>query len=77
MELLFTHPRLLVFLWLLVIYHVAVWVGALFVLNSHITLAIVIAGTIFLSIPVTLIWGFRKFSKMYKSIQARKENINE
>lgn len=77
METLLTNPRLLAFLWLLVIYHVAMWVGALFVLNSHMVAAVLIAGTMILSIPVTLVWGLRKFQKMYQTIQARKETPNE
>lgn len=77
METLLTNPRLLAFLWLLVIYHVAMWVGALFVLNSHIVAAVIIAGTMFISIPVTLVWGIRRFIKSYQTIQARKENIDE
>ena len=77
METLLTNPRLLAFLWLLVIYHVAMWVGALFVLNSHIVAAVIIAGTMFISIPVTLVWGLRKFQKMYQAIQARKEKVDE
>lgn len=77
METLLTNPRLLAFLWLLVIYHVAMWVGALFVLNSHMVAAVLIAGTMILSIPATLVWGLRKFQKMYQTIQARKETPNE
>lgn len=77
METLLTNPRLLAFLWLLVIYHVAMWVGALFVLNSHMVAAVLIAGTMMLSIPVTLVWGLRKFQKMYQAIQARKEKVDE
>jgi hypothetical protein len=53
------------------------WVGALFVLNSHIVAAVIIAGTMFISIPVTLVWGIRRFIKSYQTIQARKENIDE
>lgn len=77
METILTNPRLMAFLWLLVIYHVAMWVGALFVLNSHMVAAVLIAGTMILSIPVTLVWGLRKFQKMYQTIQARKETPNE
>lgn len=77
MEQLVNHPRLIMLLWLLVIYHVSVWIGALFVLNSHIIGAVIIAGTMIISIPVTLVWGIRRFNKYYQSIQARKENIDE
>lgn len=77
METLLTNPRLLAFLWLLVIYHIAMWVGALFVLNTHMIAAVLIAGTMMLSIPVTLVWGLRKFQKMYQAIQARKEKVDE
>lgn len=77
MEQLFNHPRLIVFLWLMVIYHVGMWIGALFVLNAHFIGAPIVAGTMIISIPVTLVWGFRKFSKMYQAIQARKETIDE